>query len=253
MLYIGSGDGDSNNIKRPDLVHNKQTMLGTIIRINPLGNNSKNKQYGIPADNPFVKDSNPKVVKEIYAHGFRNPHRMAWDTQNNRMLVADIGEANIEELNIVINGGDYGWPQREGQYRIDTRETLRKIYKITSEEQKIYSLPFAVYDHDEDRHAISGGFIYEGNLKALQHKYIFGDIVNGNLFYVNIDANLSDSRVYELAFTINGEPADALNMYGRKKRAQLRICYDDFAKEMYVTNKTGMMRKITSVKIKGEK
>lgn len=253
MLYIGSGDGGSNNIKRPDLVHNMQTMLGTIIRINPLGNDSKNKSYGIPADNPFVKDSNPKVVKEIYAHGFRNPHRMAWDTANNRMLVADIGEANIEEIDIVKNGGDYGWPQREGKYRIDTKETLRKIYSVTPAEQAIYKLPFAVYDHDEDRHAISGGFVYEGNLKLLQHKYIFGDIVNGNIFYVNMDAGLTDSRVYELAFTINGVPADPLNMYGRKKRAQLRICYDDFTKEMYVTNKTGIMRKITSVKLRGEK
>jgi glucose/arabinose dehydrogenase/mono/diheme cytochrome c family protein len=253
ILYIGSGDGGSNNIKRPDLVHNRQTMLGTIIRINPLGNNSKNGQYGVPADNPFIKDSNPKVVKEIYAHGFRNPHRMAWDTANNRMLVADIGEANIEEIDIVKNGGDYGWPQREGKYRIDTRETLRKIYSVTPAEQAIYKLPFAVYDHDEDRHAISGGFVYEGNLKLLQNKYIFGDIVNGNIFFVNMDAGLTDSRVYELAFTINGETADPMNMYGRKKRAQLRICYDDFTKEMYVTNKTGIMRKITSVKLRGEK
>ncbi len=249
MLYIGSGDGGSNNIKRPDLIHNKQTLLGTIIRINPLGNNSKNKQYGIPPDNPFIKETNPKTLKEIYAHGFRNPHRMAWDTANNRMLVADIGEANIEELNIVEKGGDYGWPQREGKYRIDTRETLRKIYKITPAEQAIYRLPFAYYDH-EVGNAISGGFVYEGNLKLLQQKYIFGDIVNGNLYYVNIDSKLTDSRIYELSFTINGEPADAREMYGKKKRAQLRIGYDDFTKEMYVMNKTGIMRKITSVQIK---
>lgn len=253
MLYIGSGDGGSNNIKRPDLVHNRQTLLGTIIRINPLGHNSTNGQYGIPADNPFVKNSDPKVLKEIYAHGFRNPHRMAWDTTNNRMLVADIGEANIEELDIVKNGGDYGWPQLEGKYRIDTRKTLRKIYKTTPAEQAAYHMPFAVYDHDEDRHAISGGFVYEGNLKALQHKYIFGDIVNGTLYYVNMDAHLTDSRVYELAFTINGVPVDARDLYGRKKRAQLRIGYDDFTKEMYVTNKTGIIRKITSVQLRNPK
>jgi len=105
LLFIGIGDGGSNNIKLPELCHSQRSFLGTIIRINPIGNNSTNGQYGIPQDNPFVQNADPAVKKEIYAFGFRNPHRMAWDEKNNhRMLIADIGEANVEEINVVQKG-----------------------------------------------------------------------------------------------------------------------------------------------------
>jgi glucose/arabinose dehydrogenase len=118
LLYIGYGDGGANNIKHPELCHHLRSFLGTVMRIDPAGNNSKNGQYGIPSDNPFVNETDPLTVREIYAYGFRNPHRLTWDpSNNNRLMVTDIGEANIEELNIIEKGGDYGWPNREGQFR----------------------------------------------------------------------------------------------------------------------------------------
>ena len=132
LLYIGMGDGGSNNIRLPELCHDPTSFLGTILRIDPLARNGQNGAYGYPAGNPFVNKPEPGVRKEIYAYGFRNPHRMAWDEANgNRLLVADIGEANVEEVNIVEKGGDYGWSSQEGLYGLDTRIDKTVVFELS--------------------------------------------------------------------------------------------------------------------------
>ncbi|MEJ7740227.1 MAG: PQQ-dependent sugar dehydrogenase [Chitinophagaceae bacterium] len=250
MLFLGIGDGGSNNIKRPDLVHNKQSLLGTVIRINPLGRNSKNGHYGIPPDNPFANDSNPGTRKEIWAYGFRNPHRLAWDINNDktRMLVADIGESNIEEINVIEKGKDYGWPVREGNYGIATKINLKKVYYLKPEELSLYHAPFAQYDHT-DGNAISGGYVYEGRIQVLKNKYVFGDIATGKLFYVNLDGHLSDSAVYELSIAVNNQLTD-LKKLNNTKRVHLRMGYDPIAKELFIMTKNGIIRKVTDAYIK---
>ena len=247
LLYWGFGDGGSNNIKRPELGHNARSFLGTILRIDPAGNNSRNGKYGIPRDNPFVSyivDDN--IVSEIYAYGFRNPHRMAWDTSNgNRMIVTDIGESNLEEINIVKKGGDYGWPSREGTFGITTLRDLKTVYELPRAEAALYNEPFAQYDHTVG-YAISGGYVYEGDIQSLRNKYIFGDIVNGKLFYVNWDPRLADSTIYELTIDKNGTSTDLREMTGIK-RLHLRIGYDRFSGKLFVMTKAdGKIYRVTS-------
>ena len=244
LLYFGYGDGGSNNIKHPEFGHHLKSFLGTIMRIDPAGSNSRNGKYGIPASNPFVNETDPLTVKEIYAYGFRNPHRMAWDKTNaNRMLATDIGESNIEELNIIEKGGDYGWPNREGNYGIATLKDLKTVFQLHQSDHDLYKKPFAQYDHMEGN-AISGGFVYEGDLTALKNKYIFGDIVNGRLFYVNIDPQLSDSTVYELTITQQGKETNLKEM-SQEKRLHLRVAYDQFKKELYIITKVdGKIRRV---------
>ncbi len=246
LLYFGFGDGGSNNIKHPELGHHLKSFLGSIMRIDPAGNNSRNGKYGIPPSNPFANESDPLTVKEIYAFGFRNPHRMTWDRANgNRMMVTDIGESNIEELNIVENGGDYGWPIREGNYGIATVKDLKTVFKISDSDLALYKQPFAQYDH-EDGNAISGGYVYEGDLMALKNKYIFGDIVNGRLFYVNIDPQLSDSTIYELTLVKDGKETTMKEM-SQTKRLHLRIAFDHYQKELYIISKAdGKIRRVAN-------
>jgi glucose/arabinose dehydrogenase len=250
MLFMGIGDGGSNNIKRPDLVHSKQSLLGTVIRIDPLGKNSRNGQYGIPPDNPFANDKDPEVRKEIWAYGFRNAHRLAWDMNNHtRMLAADIGESNVEELNVIGKGVDYGWPVREGNYRIATKESLKKLYPLTAEERPLFHAPFAQYDHN-DGNAISGGFVYEGKLAALKDKYVFGDIVNGKLFYVNMDKQLSDSSIYEISIVANNQPTTMAGL-SHSKRVHLRVGYDESTGRLFILTKDdGMIREVINAYIK---
>ncbi|WP_041779833.1 PQQ-dependent sugar dehydrogenase [Allocoleopsis franciscana] len=109
MLYIAVADGGSDGfpVSDTDPLDNGQdlgTPRGKILRIKPLGNNSINGKYGIPADNPFVDDGDSKTLDEIWAYGLRNPHRFSWDTGGDgKMLIVDTGQAFIEEVNLGKN------------------------------------------------------------------------------------------------------------------------------------------------------
>lgn len=250
LLYLGIGDGGSNNIRHPELCHDPASLLGTILRIDPTASNAPTKNYGYPADNPFVKHKVPGARKEIYAYGFRNPHRMAWDEANeNRLLVADIGEANVEEVNIVVNGGDYGWSNQEGLYGVNTIIDKTVLFELSDSQKQKINLPFGQYDHS-DGNAISGGFIYEGPLPALVGKYVFGDIVTGRLFYMNINPALSDSTIYVINLASEGKESSMRELSGQK-RVHLRIGYDRATKELFLTTKKdGMIRKVSNAYLK---
>jgi hypothetical protein len=244
LLYFGYGDGGCNNIGRPDMCHRLTSFLGTIMRIDPLGSNSNNGKYGIPSDNPFVNEKDPATVKEIYAFGFRNPHRFTWDVSDIHLMIAtDIGESNIEEINFIEKGGDYGWPRREGNYGILTTKDKKTVYPISDSDLQLYKKPFAQYDH-EDGHAVSGGFVYDGDILALKNKYIFGDIVTGNLFYLDLSNEAADSTIHQLGIIENDRPTSLSEMSGAT-RMHLRISYDRYKKEMYIITKCdGTIRKI---------
>ena len=186
LLYIGIGEGGSVESGYPFLTHSAEKIWGTIFRINPAGRNSANRQYGIPPKNTFAKTKNTKELGEIYAYGFRNPHRITW-SKSGKMLVCNIGHANIESINVVVKGHDYGWPVREGSFVLDPYADLNKVYPLPVNDSSYHiTYPVAQYDHDEGK-AISGGFEYWGTAAPeLKGKYLFGDIPTGRLFYVDM-------------------------------------------------------------------
>lgn len=186
MLYICIGDGGSVEEGYPFLAHNQEKPWGTILRIDPAGRNSRNGKYGIPADNPFVNSPDPKVLKEIYAYGFRNPHRISW-TLSGQMLACNIGFSNIEAVDLIKPGHDYGWPIREGNFLLKPGGNLDYVYPLPANDSSFHiTYPVAEYDHDEGK-AICGGYEYQGHeVPQLKGKYFFGDIPTGRLFYVNM-------------------------------------------------------------------
>ena len=114
-LYVCLGEGSSYLKGLWTNEHRLDSPMGTIFRIDPLGNDSANGNYGIPTDNPWVDSTDASVLKEIFAYGFRNPHRINWDTGGtHRFFVGDIGETRVEELNVLQAGGDYGFPGARG-------------------------------------------------------------------------------------------------------------------------------------------
>lgn len=184
LLYVGQGDGQVVTVPR---AQNLSSVHGSIMRIDPLGNNSENGRYGIPPDNPFANDGDPNTRAEIWAYGFRNPHRFSWDTGGDGiMLVGDIGEKNLEEINLVQAGANYGWPPREGTFRFDSA-TPGDVFPLPSNDgDNDYYYPVAQYDHDEG-FAIVAGFVYRGTqIPELQGQYLFGDLFNGRIFYVPV-------------------------------------------------------------------
>ncbi|EDY82234.1 Cytochrome c subfamily, putative [Verrucomicrobiia bacterium DG1235] len=248
MLYIACGDGGSINLKRPDMAGHPHAILGAIMRIDPMGTNAANGQYGIPPDNPFANSSDPLVHQEIWAYGFRNPHRFTWDdSPKPRMIAVDIGESNVEEINIIEPGGSYGWgvAALEGTTHIDPIVDAKIVRGATPEELAGTQLPHAQYDHI-DGSAITGGFVYRGPLKALQGKYIFGDIVNGRIFYMNWDASLRDRSIYELNIIQDGVITD-IRKLSKVDRAHLRFAYDDRSGDLFILTKDdGKIRRISN-------
>ena len=199
LLYLGTGDGGTGFSQYSFLCHDKGRIWGSVIRIDPAGNNSKNGNYGIPADNPFVNE--PGALGEIWAYGFRNPHRITWDlTGSGKMFISNIGQHGIEEVELGIPGADYGWPEREGTFVIDGKVQAQVVFPLPSDDPDKYTYPVVQYDHDEGN-AISGGFVYAGDeIPLLRGKYIFGDIVQGRVFYVeNEEIQLGQQApIYEL-------------------------------------------------------
>lgn len=235
LLYIGIGDGASVEFGYPELVHSPAMIWGSIIRIDPAGDNSNNGKYGIPATNPFVDEED--AHGEIYAYGFRNPHRISW-TKKGEILVSNIGHHNIESLNLILPGHDYGWPIREGTFVMNSRESMAEVFALPADDASYgVTYPVAQYDHDEGS-AISGGYEYWGKeVPALDGKYIFGDIVSGRLFYVEMKdirvGNLATIR--EFRVSLDGEIKNLAQICGNN-RVDLRFGRDA-AGELYLFTK----------------
>jgi glucose/arabinose dehydrogenase/mono/diheme cytochrome c family protein len=254
LLYIGVGEGGSAESGFPFLTHSTEKVWGSILRIDPRGNNSRNKQYGIPKSNPFAKSQNPRVLKEIYAYGFRNPHRITWSSTG-KMLVSNVGHANIESLNLVLPGRDYGWPIREGAFVIDPYGNLNKVFALPSNDQAYkITYPVAQFDHDEGN-AISGGFEYTGKaLPQLKGKFLFGDIPSGRLFYVAV-ADLKPGKqatIKEWKMTINNTPKTFREVCG-SNRVDLHFGQDRQGELYLMTKADGKLYKLVSAELKSNK
>lgn len=109
LLYITHGDGSEQSETAGGGQRND--ALGKVLRINPLKKGSQ--PYTVPSTNPFV--NNDKYLDEIYALGFRNPHNICF-SKKGELFITDAGRDNIEEINIVKAGGNYGWSEREGPF-----------------------------------------------------------------------------------------------------------------------------------------
>jgi glucose/arabinose dehydrogenase len=225
-LYISLGDGGGADdqdgqpfIGGPVIGHgpdgngqNPASVLGKILRIDPQGVNSANGNYGIPADNPFASTSG--YAKEIYALGLRNPFRFSFDTGSGDMYIGDVGQNNLEEIDIGVASGNYGWRVKEGSQCFDPNGTDAGFAFSSSPcpgEPPGLNDPIAEYNHG-DGLAVIGGFVYRGSaLPALTGQYVFGDFSRnfgptGRLFH------LEGGQVYE--FPIIGMPSLDLAVMG---------------------------------------
>ncbi len=237
LLYIGVGDGGSVEQGYTHLTQSRERIWGTILRIDPLGNDSANGKYGIPVDNPWSNSLEHKVLREVYAFGFRNPHRISW-SQTGLMLATNIGQKQIEAVYQIQPGGNHGWPIREGTFMINPADDLNKVYPLPTDDQ-LYQVvyPIAQYDHDEGT-AISGGYEYRGtDLPELLGKYFFGDITSGRLFYINLsEVQLGKQvEIKEWQVSFEGEVISLKDLC-KNKRVDLRFGRDSLG-ELYLFTK----------------
>lgn len=190
MLYITTGDGGGGGDNEPGHTgggpsdpsgglgnaQDRSRLLGKILRIDPLGTNGPGGQYGIPADNPFVGEAG--VREEIFAYGLRNPWRASFDNGpggTGRMFIADVGQNDVEEVNILEAGANYGWRIKEGSFDFDAAVSPTPNVPLVG--------PIAEYAHPGSGNglteiglSVTGGVVYRGDdFPELQGKYLFGD------------------------------------------------------------------------------
>ncbi len=161
-LYASLGDaGYSNLAQRLD------NLNGKIIRIDI----DSTEPYKIPEDNPFV---DKEAMPEIWAYGFRNPWRFTFDRCSGRLFTGDVGSTRYEEVNLIEQGGNYGWFFLEASRCRDNRLG----YKCGSERFKAPIHEYAHFHIDpEGGLAVVAGYVYRGQLyPSLQGRYFFADM-----------------------------------------------------------------------------
>jgi len=204
LLYIALGDGGRANDVAAGHVpggnaQSLQRVYGKLLRIDVDANDSLNGQYGIPKDNPFV---GLDAVQEIYAYGLRNPFTFSFDSNNGDLYVGDAGQNNIEEVDLIVKGGNYGWNIKEGSCWFDS--VTANIGKVVTGPVRPAPPdlidPIAEYDHGEGA-VVIGGFVYRGTqIPALHGLYVFGDwgsfaAPSARLFYLDPDRVIRELRI----------------------------------------------------------
>jgi len=221
LLYLGAADGGSGG--DPFKVgQNLKSAFGKILRIDPLGTNSANGKYGIPASNPFVKNAN--ALGEIYAYGVRNTQRLFWDSKNGNMFMSEIGQNAIEEISPVTPGANLGWNVWEGSLRFHSREG---VLLGESRTDPAMTYPIAEYDRADPlllpNLAAIGGLVYRHTaIPQLTGKLIFGDNPSGEIFYVNADdlPEGGPDAIRRVLFDDNGTSKTLLQLIQEKNTAQ---------------------------------
>jgi hypothetical protein len=209
VMYIGHGDsgaGEMRTMARPN-PQRLDTLVGKILRIIPdpgehvdASTVSENGRYRIPNDNPFVEK--PGARKEIWAYGFRNPHRLSWaaDPKNPRLyhlIAAVIGLRTWETIDIVRKGANYGYAQREGNQLLQPDNVIAdlpavdkiavQIGETVTDEVVVPTYPVVQYGHvPTGGDGIGSGYVYTGKaLPALRGKYLFTDLSTGRVWYAD--------------------------------------------------------------------
>ncbi|MCC7407907.1 MAG: PQQ-dependent sugar dehydrogenase [Phycisphaeraceae bacterium] len=242
-MYIAVADGGSGGDPY-NVAQNLQSPLGKILRIDPLSPPGGGANYTAPADNPFVGQD---ALGEIWALGLRNPHRFSWDSValggSGAMFISDIGQSNLEEINLGAAGANYGWDIREGTFATVPGNN-GVVSTIPPVDTIPLTYPVAQYDHDEGD-AIVGGFVYRGSaIPNLVGKYVFGDLAKGRLFYFELDEMQPDGQtpIHELTLMVNGVPRTLLQVLGNDYRADLRFGLDADGEIYVLTKRDGMIR-----------
>lgn len=185
FLYIGVGDGGGAGDN--DIGHNpetgngqdKTTLLGKVLRIDV----DNGTPYGIPVDNPFVGQEPNRP--EIWAYGFRNPYSFSFDAGGtNQMFLGDVGQELFEEIDIVTQGGNYGWRIREGAncFNPDTPTDPPEACPVVGADGETLIDPILEYAQVDPEgnaagRAVIGGYVYRGSaISGLNGNYIFGDL-----------------------------------------------------------------------------
>lgn len=179
-LYIAVGDGGSANDPQ-NYGQNLNSLLGKILRIDPHGTS----RYKIPADNPMLNTKGARP--EIWAYGLRNPWRISFDRQTGELWAGDVGQNQVEEIDRIVKGGNYGWRLCEGNL------AMPQLKQACPSQ---YQAPVFTYTHDGAAKSITGGYVYRGKaMKSLQGSYVYADFVDRQIWALNVNGSVTNTKI----------------------------------------------------------
>jgi Glucose / Sorbosone dehydrogenase len=115
---------------------------------------------------------------EIFAFGLRNPFRISFDSATGALYVGDVGQNDIEEVDLVVKGGNYGWNAKEGTLFFHINGNNEGFASRTDNGRTSAAMidPIAQYDTHGEGHSVIGGFVYHGSrLPQLRGRYVFAE------------------------------------------------------------------------------
>jgi glucose/arabinose dehydrogenase len=176
-LWVSVGDTGLGDSGPPGAATNPYaqdlgSLNGKILRLEPSG--------APAAGNPFI--GIPGARPEIYAYGFRNPFRMGFDDQTGRLWVGDVGQATLEEIDVMQAGGNYAWPHCEG--------TLPAGCQQAGDVDPVFEYPHggpSVFGS-----SVTGGAVAGGSFGLAADHYFFGDYVSDRIWHAPLNAARDD-------------------------------------------------------------
>ncbi len=167
-LYVSMGDGGSGGDPQGN-GQDASDLLGSLLRLDV----SADTGYAIPADNPWADSAGARG--EVWSIGLRNPWRFSFDRSNGDLYIADVGQNQIEEVNVSPGadgggrGANYGWNIMEGN----------SCFSSGSCDRSGLVLPVTQYTH-ADGCSVTGGYVYRGEaIPSLQGTYFYADFCSG--------------------------------------------------------------------------
>lgn len=155
LLYVGLGDGGWRDDPHGN-GQNPQTLLGSMLTLD------------VAAEPP---------TPQVFAIGLRNPWRHSFDPAG-RLIVADVGQNDWEEVNIVPRDANLGWALREGRHCFPSKQETCRTEGLTE--------PVFEYGRDAGQ-SITGGFVQTAaQPAALSGRYIVGDFASGRMWAVQL-------------------------------------------------------------------
>ena len=218
-LTAGTGDGGGAG-DPPGNAQNTNVLLGKLLRLD-VNASTVAQPYAIPPGNPFA--GTPGGRAEIWAYGLRNPWRYAFDVPAQLLYIADVGQANWEEVDVRPvgqAGNNYGWNIMEGLH----------CYNSASCNQAGLVLPAIEYGHDTAGGcSITGGYVYRGTaLPELAGQYLYSDYCSGWL----------------KSFSYGNGTASAVTDWGITNVGNILSFGQDAQNELYMLSDTGKVYQI---------
>jgi glucose/arabinose dehydrogenase len=191
-LYAAFGDGGGGG--DPDRnAQNLGQLLGKMIRISPRPQGG----YSVPPDNPFRGRAGARP--EIFAYGLRNPYRFSFDRAGGDITVGDVGEAEIEEIDFVPNGGGAGDAPRGGyNFGWSTFEG-RNPYNAGSARGHIP--PVIDHSQGEGLCSIIGGYVIRDRSlgRGWYGRYVYGDFCEPTIRLARLRRGRAPTRTTRLS------------------------------------------------------